>query len=228
MLVQKYTRLFLTEHRKVESGTIIREEGVALVNVVEGNETVVKPSTGASNEVFAGIAMTRNSPPEILPWVGEGVVPATGAIELPRLPISGQILVKVEGTKVTVGAGAPADATAVQLSGQVVTFHEDHKGATYSVQIAYEPTLTEARQILGDAPIGGISASFQGVTGVITRGEVATSFFDASVDFAGQITPSLGPDGRFTIGGSGTKLTNVQIISAPTAENAALVLRVNV
>lgn len=228
MLVQKYTRLFLTEHRKVETGSIIREEGVALVNVVEGNETVVKPSTGASNEVFAGIAMTRNSPPEILPWVGEGVVPASGAIELPRLPLAGQVLVKVEGTKVTVGAGAPADATAVQLAGQVVTFHADHVGASYSIQMAYEPTLSEARQILGDAPIGGISASYQGVTGVITRGEVATTFFDASADFAGQITPRLGPDGRFTIGGTGTLLTNVQIISAPSAENAALVLRVNV
>lgn len=228
MLVQKYTRLFLTEHRKVESAAIIRDEGVALVNVVEGQETVVRPSTGAAGELFAGISLTRNSPPSVLPWVGEGKVPASLAVELPRLPLAGQILVKVGGAVVDVVGAAAADATEVQLVGQVLTFFAGTDGDTYTIQMAYEPTLTEARQIIGDAPIGGISASYQGVTGVVTRGEVATTHYDASADFAGQMQPRLGPDGRFTIGGPGALLTNVTIISAPSAENSALVLRLNV
>lgn len=228
MLMQKYTRLQMTEHRNVESAALVKDEGVALVEVKEGNESVVRPSTGAADEVFAGFSLTRNSPPSILPWVGEGVVGTGLTVELPRLPLNGQILVKVAGVKVTVGAGAPADDTAVQLDGNTLTFHGDHEGSSYLIQMAYEPTMTEARMVLGDAPIGGIAAAYQSVTGVITRGHLATTFFDAAADFSGVFHPNLGPDGNLTVGGSGTLLENVTIISAPSADNSALVVRVNV
>lgn len=228
MIAQKYTRLFLSEHRKVETGVKIEEEGQALVYVKEGQETVVKPSTGAAGEVFAGIAMTRNCPPAVLQWVGEGVIGNTGAIELPRTPITGQLLVKVAGAKADIGAGAPAAAGDVQLDGDIVTFHADDVGAKYFVQMAYEPSALEARQIIGDAPIGGISAAYQGVVGVITRGEVATTFYDAASDWGSALSVKLGADGKFTTGGQGTSLTNVTVLSAPSSENSALVLRVNV
>lgn len=228
MIAQKYTRLFLSEHRKVESGVIIQEEGQALVNVKEGGETVVKPSTGAAGEQFAGIAMTRNCPPAVLQWVGEGVVGDTGAIELPRTPITGQLLVKIDGAKANIGAGAPAAAGDVQLDGDIVTFHADDKGSKYFVQMAYEPSALEARQIIGDAPIGGISAAYQGQVGVITRGEVATTFYDASADWASALTVKLGADGRFTTGGGGTSLTGVTVMNAPSSDNSALTLRINV
>lgn len=226
MLLQKYTRLFLTEHRKVETGIRLTEEGQALVNVKEGNETVVRPSTGAAGEIFAGVSLTRNTPPGTLPWVGEGKVPASLSIELPRLPMAGQILVRLGSDVAEVVAGAPT-AGQVQLVGQVLTFHADDEGDVYTVQMQYEPTLTEARQIVGDHPIGGISAAHQGVVGVVTRGELATTFFDASADFSSALRVKLGPDGRFTTTGTGTELTNVTVISAPSSDNSALVLRVN-
>lgn len=228
MLMHKYTRLFLTEHRKVETGVQITEEGQALVNVKEGSETVVRPSTGAAGEHFAGVSMTRFTPPTTMPWVGEGKVPASLSLELPRLPLAGQILVRVAGDVATIVSGAPADETEVQLVGQILTFHEDVTNAGYLVQMQYEPTVTEARQQVGDFAVGGISAAYQGVTGIIMRGELATTFYDGAADFSSAITVKLGPDGRFTTEGQGTELTNVLVISAPSAENSALVLRVNV
>lgn len=228
MIVQKHTRLFLTEHRKVESGVIIQEEGQALINVKENGETVVKPSVGASGELFAGIAMTRNAPPTVLQWVGEGVIGATGAIELPRLPILGQVLVKIGKDVASIEAPVPAAAGDVQIGGQIVTFHADDIGKKYLVQMAYEPSMAEAAQILGNMPIGGISASYQGVTGVITRGDVATTFYDASSDWSTALQVKLGPDGRFTTTGLGAVIPGVTVINAPSSENSALTLRVNI
>lgn len=227
MLVQKYTRLFLTEHRAVQDGLFLTEEGIALVAVKQGNETVVRPSTGAEGEVFAGFSLARNSPPAILPWVGEGRVPSTLQIELPRLPLAGQILIKVGGEVRTIVADAP-EAGEVKLAARIVTFHADDEDAEYTVQMQYEPTVTEARTLIGDAPIGGVPSGAQDQIGVITRGDVATTLYDASADFSGVMTPRLGADGRLTVGGTGTLLTNVQVISAPSAENSALVVRVNV
>lgn len=227
MLVQKYTRLFLTEHRPVEAGLRLTEEGIALVLVKQGNDTVVRPSTGAANETFAGFSLTRNSPPATLPWVGEGRVPASGSIELPSLPLAGQILIKVDGVVRTVVAAAPATGEA-KLEARVVTFFADDVGSEYLIQLQFEPTVSQARTLLGDAPIGGISAASQDTIGVVTRGDCATTLYDASADFSAVIHPSLGADGCLTVGGPGTKLTNVQVISAPSAENSALVVRVNV
>lgn len=228
MIVQKYTRLFLSEHRKVESGVIIQEEGQAMVNVKENGETVVRPSTGAANERFAGISMARNTPPTTLQWIGEGSIGDTGAVELPRTPVTGQILVKVNGVVQTIVAGTPAAATETQLAGDVVTFHADNIGKNYALQIAYEPLAQEALQLIGSAPIGGLAATYQGVVGVITRGEVATTFYDAASDWASAIDVKLGADGRFTTSGPGSVIPGLTVINAPSSENSALTLRVNI
>lgn len=228
MIVQKYTRLFLSEHRKVESGVIITEEGQAMVNVKENGETVVRPSTGAANERFAGISMARNTPPTTLQWIGSGTIGDTGAVELPRTPITGQILVKVGTDKATIVAGAPANAGETQLAGDVVTFHADNIGKNYFVQIAYEPAMAEALQLIGSMPIGGLAATYQGVVGIITRGEVATTFYDAASDWASALDVKLGADGRFTTSGPGSVIPGVTVINAPSSENSALTLRVNI
>lgn len=218
MLVQKNTRMFFTEHRNVQDGVVIPEEGIALVYVKQGNETVVRPSTGAAGEVFAGFSMSRNSPPSFIPHVIEGRVSASLLLELPRIPVSGQILVKLGNTVATIVANAPAASGEVQLSANNLAFHADDEGKKVFVQFIYEPTLAEARTILGDMPIGGLPTSHQGIIGLAVRGDIATTWYDASVDWSGVINPTLGVDGRLTVGGTGVKLTNVVVQSAPTAE----------
>lgn len=231
MLLQKYTRQFLTEHRPVAPGVQINEEGIALVYVrVAGqSELAVAPSTGAAGEVFAGFSWTRNHPPAYLPFVQEGVVPANGKIELHRLPVTGQIGVTVEGVAVEVVAGTPTDATEVQLVVQELTFNSGSVGKTFKIVMQYEPTLVEARQILGDMPVGGLSSNHEGIIGVLTRADACTSFFDASADWnSEELHPSLGADGRLTIGGTGTKVTSLVIVSAPGASIPFLTVRANV
>lgn len=230
MLVQKYTRLFRTEHFDVQEGVVIQEEGVALVFVQEGGKTKVRPSTGAAGEVFAGFSQSRNSPPSYIPHVFEASVPATLIVELPRIPLTGQILVKIGGTKATIVAGAPDAAGKVQLTANVLSFHADDANKEIYVQYIYEPSMAEARTILGDMPIGGLPSSNQGVIGATLHGNVATTMYDASVDWTGVINPTLGVDGRLTVGGSGTKLTNVQVIQTPITDAGsygALVVRVS-
>ncbi|MNQ83400.1 hypothetical protein D3C85_984780 [compost metagenome] len=137
-------------------------------------------------------------------------------------------MVKVGTTKATIVAGAPASDAETQLAGDVVTFHADNIGKSYTVQIAYEPSMAEASQLLGHMPIGGLSATYQGVVGIITRGEVATTFYDASADWASAIDVKLGADGRFTTSGAGSVVPGLTVINAPSSENSALTLRVNV
>lgn len=224
MIEQKYTRVFNTEHRPVETGAVIPDEGVCLVFVKEGERTVVRPSTGAAGEKFAGLSMSRNAPPLFIPFVLESVVDSD-VIELPRTPMAGQILVRVNGAALTINAGssAPAEATAVNVDDRNIYFHASHVGADLFVQMMYEPTVSEARRLNGDAPVGGLSSSSQGIIGVVTRGDVATSYFDASVDWAGALSANLGPDGTLTVGGTGAD-AGITVIQAPTAANPTLVV----
>lgn len=228
MINQKYTRVFNTEHRPVETGALIADEGMALVFAKQGDSTVVRPSTGASGEIFAGVSMARNTPPLFMPFVFEGVVPADGVLELPRTPIADQILVRVAGTSIEVAAGdtVPTDATKVNLDDNEVRFHASQRGAEVFVQIMYEPTVTEARQVKGDVPVGGLSTIAQSVTGVITKGDVATTYFDASADFSSAIQVRLGADGIFTTTGSGTLIPGVTVQQAPSAASPVLVLNI--
>lgn len=226
MLNMQNTRIFNTDTRLVLSSVVIPEEGMALVEVIEGADTKVKPSAGIAGEIFAGVSLARNAPPTYVPNIEEGVIPATLSVKLARKPVIGQILVKIDGTAASVGAGAPA-AGAVQLVNDVLTFNAADAASTLYVQYLYEPTVQEARSFVGMAPIGGLPSSAQHVIGTITKGEFSTNMFDASVDWSTALQVKLGPNGTFTTGGSGTLLTNVVVRGRPSAGNAMLVLAVN-
>lgn len=231
MLNQKYTRSFETDHRAVLPGTVIPDEGVAMVWVKSNGKSYVRPSTGANGETFAGFSLSRNTPPSFIPRVVESRVPESGIVDLHRIPLSGQILVKVGGVAVEITANEPADASEVQLQGEKLYFFTGTpaqgsdpavpgvQGKDLYVQFMYEPTISEARTVLGDTPIGGLPSSAQEVIGAITRAEsIGTSYYDASVDWSGVIHPRLGVDGRLTSGGQGTLLTNVIVVNSPVAD----------
>lgn len=234
MLVQKYTRFHSTEHRDVEPGVIIEEEGVALVYSHVGNKTYVKPSTGAANEVFAGFSLSRNSPPRFLPRVMDNlVVPESGVVELNRVPLTGQILVKIAGDVQTISANAPAAGT-VQLVGSKLFFFTGtpqdgvtpavpgDQGHELYIQFVYEPSVNEARTIIGDAPIGGLPSSYQERIGVTARSEaIGTTCYDASKDWSGVTHPKLGVDGKLTTDGTGTTLTMCIVMGGPVGDAAS-------
>lgn len=227
MLNQKYTRIFNNEHRQLETGASVPDEGIALVFVKEGAQTVVTQSKGVAGELFAGVSQARNTPPLFVPFVYEGIINQAEGLELPRLPITGQILVRIDGSAATIGAGAPGAAGTVQLNGQQLNFHSGDNEKEIFVQFMYEPTVTEARQFKGDVAVGGLSSLAQGVIGVITRGDVSTNYFNAADDWSSALQVKLGADGKFTTSGTGVTLPNVVVMNAPSGENPLLTLRID-
>lgn len=228
MLQLRETRIVRNKHENVLPGVIIAEEGIALVFVKDGGETKVQPSTGAANEVFAGVSLSRNTAPASLPFVQEAVVGNTGVVELVRAPIAGQLNVKANGEQLTIVNTAPANADEVQVSGRNLVFHADRKGASYTAQFLYAPTVTEARAVIGDGPIGGLSSTAESVIGVLKDAQVGTNFFDASADWSDAMFVKLGANGTFTVGTQNDHVPGVIVKNAPNAGNPFLVISIMV
>ncbi len=228
MLQQRTTRIVRTRHNPVVSGEIINEEGMALVYVKEDGVTKVKKSAGDAGEIFAGVSLSRNSPPSILPLVQEEAIPAGLTVQLARTPVTGQLLVKVAGVQVTVGSTAPADATAVQLTGSTLTFFAGEAGKEVSAQFLYTPTVIEARTVIGDVNIGGLSSTAQGVIGTLHDAEFGTNMYDAGADWAAAFYVKTAAGGTFTVGTAADHTPGVIVKEAPSAANPFLVLAVQV
>lgn len=227
MINLKYTRTFETANSPVLSAHLIEEEGFAMIYVKEGNETVVRKSQGAANEIFAGFSLARNAPTSRMPLVIEGeVIDQAAGYDLPRLPITGQLRVEIDGAAATIGAGVPGAAGAVQLAADHLAFHADDDGKSLSIWMMFEPTVNEARMLTGDMPVGGLAGNELSHCGLFVRGDICTNLFDAAIDWSAVANPTLGADGILTSGGAGVVLSNVVVIHAPDTNNAFLVLRV--
>lgn len=223
----KYTRVFHTEHQDVLSGIAIQEEGIALVFEKENGMTKVKPSTGSAGEIFAGVSLARNVPPEFVPNVEEFVIGAGLTQTLVRPPLAGQCLIKVDNVQKTVVSSAPANAGEVQLVGNVLTFYTGENGKTATTQYMYEPSVTEAPHFVGDAIIGGLAFRSMEVIGSVVRGTISTNYFDAAVDWTSAMQVRLGVNGKFTTAGSGTIVPNATVMNAPGLDDPFLTIRLN-
>jgi len=226
MLNYRGTIFTQTDSSKVATGEIINEEGAALVILREGSSSVIQESKGASGEIFAGFSYERTRRPSILAAIEEGVI-ADSIIRLGRTPEPGKIAIWVAGTEITieVGADAPDDATTVNLNGSEILTHADMNDKDFIVQYLYEPTVSEARLFGEGNEFSATPASADiGVCGRILGGVVSTNFFDIDADWSDEtkMHPSLGADGRLTIGGPGTELTNLIIKEAPRSDSAFL------
>lgn len=232
MLNYQHSSFFKTREESVLAGAVIGEEGVALVFTKEGanGELEVKPSTGAANEVFAGFAISTNTPATFAPAVEERTQ-AGASYGLNRVPMAGQILVKLDGAAATMAAGdtTPGAAGTVNIDAQgVLYFHADDQAKGLFVQYVYELTASEAAEITGDY-YGGSHNTASRVynrVGCVREGVISTNMFDASADFSGVIHPRLGANGKLTVGGNGTVLTNVIVKNSPSTENAFLEVEV--
>lgn len=226
MLNYRNTIFTQTDSSKVATGEIIQEEGAALVILREGPEAVIKESTGAAGEIFAGFSYERTRRPEVLAAIEEGTI-EDGLIRLGRTPTPGKIAIWIGADEITIEVGddAPADNSAVNLSGSELRTDAGENGKEFRVQYLYEPTVSEARVYGEGNEFGQSPASADvGVCGRIVGGTISTNHFDVEADWANEteMHPSLGADGRLTIGGPGTKLTNLIIKEAPRSDSAFL------
>jgi hypothetical protein len=230
MLQLRSTRLYKSLFEALATGVAIQEEGIALAFVKENGETKVQPSTGAAGERFAGVAIARNMPPASVPLVEEGIVAAGGSGALARSPIVGQLLVKVNGTALAVvndPTHTPTAAEVVVVGGSYKT-HADNVGKSVVFQYLYAPSVLEARQILGDAPYGGLAANALGTIGTIKQAEIGTSFFDASADWTDTTYAKLGAGGKFLPATASDGVRGIVVKNSPNAGNPFLVLDLNV
>lgn len=230
MLHMRDTRITLARHAEVLPGVVIQEEGVALSYIKKDGQTFVQPSTGAAGELFAGVSMERFAPARSLPFVRLYELDKSGALQLPRLPIAGQIAV-IEGTNVrtvTIGDEAPETGLNAVLNGTELLFApgDETEGRVISVQFLYIPDVEEARSLQGDGPFGGQASAITGVIGRILDGEIATSLADMSKDWTNVLEVGLGAEGRFVPATDSNRVKGVIVKNTPNAANPFLALSI--
>lgn len=235
MINLQATRVLKTGFAPLAAGVHNEDEGQVLVSVKEDGERRVRPSTGAADEIFAGFQLSRAVPPKYVPKVEafniaklDGAAVAT--FSTIRVPVAGKMLVRIGDVVVTAigsDAEAPDAAGKVNHVNGTFYFNDADLGKPAEIQYHYEPTVTEAQQITGDAPHGGHPGNAQGQASFLLVGEIATSYFDSSVDWSNTLQPRLGPNGILTTGGQGTLLTNVTVLNSPSSQDEFLRLEVH-
>jgi hypothetical protein len=228
MLQLLETRLDRTLTEAVLPSITIDEEGFPLSyeKDTDGLTKVRLCDSADAVSIFAGFSYSRNSAPATYPAYLTTTIPTGLYIDLDRTPISGQILVKVDGVAVDVVTGSPADATEVKLAGRRLTFYSGEAGKAVTVQLRYNPTVEEARLIVGQAPIGGLASSNMGQIGVIKRGLIGTNAFDASADWSSALYVKPG-NGVLTVATANERIPGLLVKNSPNAASPFLILSVN-
>lgn len=200
-------------------GAIIQAEGQALVRLGNNQAAGVQASTGAATEKFVGFSIAGTSaapfPEAITNRVETYVASAGGTIKLSRTPVAGQVSVwdDTNGTAFTTGT-----VTGDTISDLVA-------GDTYTVTFKYAETVIEAVARQGDIQPGGYAGNIYGQIGVVTRGLIYTSEFDASVNWRAATAVKLAANGQLTDqNGSGVDI-GAQIEAIPGVEYPFLGIR---
>lgn len=233
MILWNRSTMALSAERDViaaEAGLI--EEGHALITAKEGGIGKVKRSTAGTGEFFTGVAMGARRAFTVGTKV-EDIVGDTSAVLLKKAA-TGSIgaFRKDTGAAITVSASA-ASTTNIQsgtdsATGQTtLTFHTDHDGVEFTVVYNYTMTSSEESIQVGDTP-GQFAVGILGKVGVFYAGIVYTDKISPTANwYAALNTVKIVANGLFTDSGSGTGtvLTNAEILAVPTSDVPYLGLR---
>lgn len=214
-----HSRMQLSKHWEVATGQFVTDEGVALTVVNDAGVAKVQPSTGSgSSEVFAGVSINYVTPPAILPYAGTLAAVGT-TLTLPFTPVSGQVNLYDTTSSTQLAIGSASNAGEFSVSGNTVTLNAAQSGHTMRVVLAYTPTVQQAMNAYGEGfPGMQSSIQLQGTIGCVTRGTIATTFFDAAATWTVGAPVRLASNGRFTQGGTSTILSNVICAAAPFSQ----------
>ena len=160
------------------------------------------PSTGTASDVFVGFVFAGTSAaPFSEPYynkVEQFVVPSTGIVTLSLTPIAGQV-----STYDTTTDTFTADPTVSGANVSGLT-----AGDTVNVTYKYALTVIQARALFGDIQPGGYIGNYVGQIGVITRGTIWTSEFNAAQNWtaagSAENVVVLAANGQLTLGTPGT------------------------
>jgi hypothetical protein len=177
----------------VAPGAVITAEGQALVRAPGAPAAGVTPSMAADDtEIFAGFAVAGVSaaplPLLYASKVEEFVVPGSGVVSLAFAPVAGQLF----AYNITAGAAIAAPT----VTGNKVTGLP--AGNTVRVTYKYALSAVQARNLQGDVQPGGYAGEYVGQVGLIKRGLIYTSQFDAAVNWAAATEIKLAVNGMIT------------------------------
>jgi hypothetical protein len=197
-----FTKVADSTEMLVAPGAQFYAEGQAVVRTQGSTSLGVMPSTGTATDIFCGFAFAGTSalpfPEGYYNKVEQFVVSSTGSVTLSLTPISGQYFV--------FDVTANSSATQGTLTGNTITGLT--AGDTVNVTYKYAMTVVQARALYGDIQPGGYIGNYIGQIGVITRGAIWTTEFDASKNWAAAGSSGnaivLAANGQLTLGTPGT------------------------
>jgi hypothetical protein len=185
MISRPLTRQINSTEMAVAPGAVILAEGMALVRTNGNQAAGVLPSTGTATDNFVGFSFAGTSaypfPEQYTNKVETFLVPAGGAVVLQETPLAGQFSV------IDTTTGDPV--TGGTLTGNTISGLTN--GDTVVVTYKYAMSVVQSVALFGNVQPGGYAGAYVGQIGVILRGLVATSEFDASVDWS-SVTTSKG------------------------------------
>ena len=212
MIYGPFSKYVDSAEAAVAPGAVIDSEGLVLVRAQAAQAAGVLPSTGGTAEIFAGFSIAGTS---AAPFA-EGytnkqetfVVPATGRVTLQFTPVPNQVFVfdVTTGTAVATPTIVGNQVTGLEVGDEVVV--------TYK----YILNVVQSRALQGDVQPGGYSGAYIGQIGLIKRGLIYTSNFDASKNWAAATGMKAAAGGQVTDqSGTGIAIPGV-IVALPTSE----------
>jgi hypothetical protein len=212
MIYGPFSKYFDSAEAVVAPGAVIDAEGLVLVRAAAAQSAGVMPSTGASSELFAGFSIAGTSAAPFLEGFANKqetlTVPASGTVTLQFAPLANQTFVYDVSTGAAVASPTVSGKNITGLSA----------GDQVVVTYKYQLSVVQARSLQGDVQPGGYSGAYVGQIGLIKRGIIYTSEFDASKNWAAATSVKSAAGGQVTDqSGSGFTLP-AQIIAVPTSE----------
>lgn len=224
--------------KPVATGSSVDTEGALLQSTLSSDgEEVVQLADASGSLNVVGFSVSDNEDIDTDVVVEEATVPDTGSstetVELSKTNLVGsgsnvEILVKkADGTVLTQVDTTPTSGEYdVDESAGELTFHSDEAGDDVTIQYRYNMTVLEARLKFFERNVNNQAGAIFNEVSVAMSGEIYTTEYDASVDWAGSVTPTTGADGQVVDGGGGTDISSsVTIIKTPTADDPHLGLR---
>lgn len=210
MIYMPKTRMAQSFSRALTAGTILMDEGLALVS---GPGGTVKASAGTEGEHFVGFSVNQRGPLFALPKFDDVTVSdANKVVKLSKAPLGAKIAVRNPITQALLVSGThyTFDSTANTVSGLA--------NGNYTIGYEFSPTMIEARVIQGDVQPGGTVPMNYDFTGVLAKGDIYTSGFEVSDDWtAPSLKIRLGANGKLTTQGTGT-IIDAYVIGTPNAQ----------
>lgn len=200
----------------VAPGAMFTAEGQAIVRTNNNQSAGVLPSTGTATDIFVGfaIAHTVGAPFEepFYNSVETYVVPTGGKVSLVNTPIAGQVGIY----DITAGAPVPVSG-GVSVTGNVISGLT--AGNTVVVTYKYSLSVYQRVALFGNAQPGGYVGTYVDQIGYVSQGQVYTSEFNTSVNWAVATQVKLAANGQITDQtGSGNVIANATITAVPSSQ----------